>query len=332
MDPVSQAVLGASAAQCGARAGQLRTAALVGMLAGMAPDLDILIRSPSDPLLFLEYHRQFTHALAFIPFGSLLVAVVLQLVFARRHLAFRATWLFATLGYATHGLLDACTTYGTQLLWPFSDARVAWNLVAVIDPAFTLPVLALVVWAAVRGWRRAAVLALAWAIAYPALGMLQRDRAAAAGMEAALARGHRPLALEAKPSFANLLVWKIVYRTEDRFYVDSVRAGWRTRFYAGTSAPVLDTTTHLHWLDPASQQARDVERFRWFSNGYVAPHPEDPLQVIDIRYSIVPDEIRPLWSIRLDPLAAPAQHVHYLERRDTDPARLRRFRDMLLGR
>ena len=46
-----------------------------------------------------------------------------------------------------------------------------------------------------------------------------------AGMEAALARGHRPLALEAKPSFANLPVWKIVYRTEDRFHVDSVRAG-----------------------------------------------------------------------------------------------------------
>src|SRR5512139_2370900 len=150
MDPVSQAVLGASAAQSGASAREMRAAGLVGLLAGMAPDLDVLIRSSRDPLLFLEYHRQFTHALAFIPLGSLLVAAVLHCAFARRYLPFCRTWLFAALGYATHGLLDACTTYGTMLLWPFSDARIAWNLVSVVDPAFTLPLLALVAWAGVR--------------------------------------------------------------------------------------------------------------------------------------------------------------------------------------
>lgn len=331
MDPLSQAVLGAAAAQTGARARELRVAAVVGLLGGMAPDLDVLIRSSRDPLLFLEYHRQFTHALAFIPVGSLVVATVLHWLFARRYLAFRRTWLYAALGYATHGLLDACTSYGTLLLWPFSDARIAWNVVSVIDPAFTLPLLGLVAWAGARRWRTAAVLGLAWALAYPALGLLQRERAQAVGMEQALARGHAPLRLEARPSFANILLWKVVYQTEDRFHVDTVRAGFTTRFYPGESVPVLDARRHLAWLSPDSQQARDVERFRWFSNDYLAPHPEDPLQVIDMRFSIVPNRIDPLWTIRLDQRKRAHEHVEYLVSRETGDDRVRQFLQMLRG-
>ena len=329
---MSQAVLGASAAQSGASAREMRAAAVVGLLGGMAPDLDVLIRSARDPLLFLEYHRQFTHALAFIPLGSLLVATVLYALFARRWLSFRRTWLFAALGYATHGVLDACTTYGTMLLWPFSDARIAWNLVSVIDPAFTLPVLLLAGWSVARRSRTLAVIALAWAVAYPVLGMVQRDRARAVGMEQALARGHQPLRLEAKPSFANILLWKIVYQAGEHFYVDTVRVGAATRFYPGESVPVLDARRHLAWLRPGSQQAKDVERFRWFSNDYLAPHPEDPLQVIDMRFSMVPNQIDPLWTIRLDPRAHTGQHVEYLVSRDTGNGKLQEFTRMLLGR
>ena len=43
------------------------------------------------------------------------------------------------MGYATHGLLDSCTSYGTQLFWPFSDVRVAWDTMSIVDPLFTVP-------------------------------------------------------------------------------------------------------------------------------------------------------------------------------------------------
>ncbi|GIR70652.1 MAG: hypothetical protein CM15mP74_19030 [Halieaceae bacterium] len=36
----------------------------------------------------------------------------------QKQLPFKAVFGFAALGFGTHGLLDACTTYGTQLLWP----------------------------------------------------------------------------------------------------------------------------------------------------------------------------------------------------------------------
>jgi inner membrane protein len=203
-----------------------------------------------------------------------------------------------------------------MLLWPFSDARFAWNTISIIDPLFTLPLLGLVLLAARRRRPLFARLGIAWAVAYLALGMVQRDTAIAMGEALARERGHTPLRLEAKPSFANILVWKIVYETSDRYYVDAVRAGVRPRVFPGDQVPKLDLERDLPWLDHSSQQARDIERFRWFSNGYIARDPERSNRVIDIRYSLVPNDVAPLWSIELVPGADNGQHARYRTHRD----------------
>ena len=140
MDPLSQAAIGAAAAQSGSKASTLRHALWIGALAGMAPDLDVSIESTSVPLLAVEYHRQFRDSLFFIPGGGVGCACAFYPL-VRQSLSFRSVWFFAALGYGTHGLLDACTTYGTQLLWPLTNARVAWHNVSGIDPLFTLPLL-----------------------------------------------------------------------------------------------------------------------------------------------------------------------------------------------
>ncbi|NNF80958.1 MAG: metal-dependent hydrolase, partial [Rhizobiales bacterium] len=66
MDPFTQGALGAALPQATRRAAHVGIAGALGFASGMAADLDIFIRSSSDPLLFLEYHRQFTHSLIFI--------------------------------------------------------------------------------------------------------------------------------------------------------------------------------------------------------------------------------------------------------------------------
>ena len=115
MDIITQGVIGAAAAQCGARPDRLRVAALAGAIGGLLPDTDIFIRWPSDPLLFIEYHRHFTHSLLFIPFGAL-IAAALSWLLTRRKEAIRTLYWPCLLGIATHGLLDSCTSYGTHLL------------------------------------------------------------------------------------------------------------------------------------------------------------------------------------------------------------------------
>jgi len=332
MDPLTQGVLGAALPQAVNSPRYAASAGLLGFLAGMAADLDVLIRSGDDPLLFLEYHRQFTHALVFIPVGGTLCALLLHgLLGRRRGLGFRYTWLFCTLGYATHALLDACTTYGTMLFWPFSDVRVAWNTISIIDPLFTLPLLAAVILAARRHRPVYARIALCWAAAYMGLGLWQRNEAVAMGHALAAQRGHAPLRLEAKPSFGNILVWKVVYETADQFYVDAVRATVAPRVFPGDSVPKLDIGRDMPWLERGSQQARDIERFRWFSNGYIARHPDYANRVIDIRYSMIPNEFAPLWSIELHPEAGQGEHAAYLVHRDGGADRLARMWGMLSG-
>lgn len=332
MDPLTQGLIGASLPQSVGKKQHIIVAGVLGMLSGMAPDLDVLIRSSQDPLLYLQYHRQFTHSLLFIPIGSMLCAAVLYPLFAKRFgLSFGQSWLYCALGFSTHALLDACTSYGTQLFWPLSQQRVAWSNVSVVDPMFTLPVLILV---ALAVWRRSPVFARAafvWALVYLSLGGIQKQRVEKVAWQLATERQHTPIRLAAKPSFANLLLWKVVYETDDEFYIDAIRAGFNTKVYQGESVQKLDIARDFSWLDVSSQQAIDIGRFAHFSNGYLAVDPNNPMRIMDVRYSIVPNQINPLWSIQLSPNANKEDHVQYVvERESTDDSR-RLFYKMILN-
>ena len=60
----------------------------------------------------------------------------------------------------------------------------------------------------------------------------------------------------------------------------------------------------------------------------------DPLyrnRVIDIRYSMVPNEVQPLWSLELRPGAARAAHAVYQVHRDAGADSAARVWAMLTG-
>lgn len=331
MDPVSQGVLGAVAAQnVHHQKKHLAWAGLFGWLSGMAPDLDVVFRSASDPLFSLEYHRHFTHSLAFMPVGALICAFIFYWIVSRkRQISFGRTYLWCFAGYATHGLLDSCTTYGTQLFWPFADTRVAWNTISIIDPLFTLPLLLLTGLATVTKKPKFALIALFWVVIYTGLGIIQRERAEAIGLDLARSRAHEPIRLEAKPSFGNILVWKVIYSTDDHYYVDAVKIGVSHLIFEGDSVPILDVGRAFPWLDPASQQAKDIERFRWFSNDYLAISPYHPNRIIDIRYSAIPNEFRGLWGIELTKDAGSDEHITKVFDREQSAARFKQLWQMI---
>ena len=91
MDLLTQGLLGGAVAQAGAPPHETRAATAVGLLAGLLPDADTLIRSPNDPLLFLDFHRHFTHSLVFIPVVALIAALLAWPVLKRRVAFRRAT-------------------------------------------------------------------------------------------------------------------------------------------------------------------------------------------------------------------------------------------------
>jgi len=330
VDPITQGALGASFAQSRASGNRFYSAGLLGAFAGMAPDLDVFISSSTDPLLFLEYHRQFTHSLVFIPIGALLCALI-GYYFARRHLSFAQTYAFCLLGYATHALLDACTSYGTLLFWPFSYVRIDWSNVSVVDPLLTLPLLLAVVLSIRRQRQKFALYGIGWVIAYLMLGVVQRERAETVAHQLAEQRNLPVQSLAVKPAFANLLLWRAIVETADYYYIDAVRVGWQTSVISGGRLVKLDRLKQFAWLDPASQQAKDLSRFDWFSQGYLAVHPHQANTVMDARYAMLPNGLDSMWQVTLDPHRDPQSHIAYAARRDTSAHTLQRFYSMLVA-
>jgi inner membrane protein len=329
MDPVTQGTIGAVLPQALGKK-NLGIVALLGFLSGMAPDLDILIRSNTDPLLSLEYHRQFTHSLIFIPFGGLICALFLFVVFKKiSPFNFKKTWLYCTLGYGTHGLIDACTSYGTLLFWPFSDIRIAWNNISIIDPLFTLPLILLIVIATIKKKNIYSKIALAWAVTYLTLGVHLHNVAINVGKEIAEQRGHIVTRIKAKPSFGNLILWKTIYETDGKFYVDATNLFF-SNIISGESIKKLNLKKDFPWLEKESQQYKDVDRFKWFSNDFLAVNPNNKNQIVDIRYSGIPNEIGGLWGIQLNPNKHNHEHVEFVSMRSASIERFKVLRDMIL--
>ncbi len=332
MDPITQGVFGAIAGQVPANKTTIAKASLVGALSGMAPDLDVLIRSSEDSLLFLEFHRHFTHSLLFVPFGGALCGLFFYLCLGKYWaLPLRQFLLWAVLGFATHGLLDGCTSYGTRLLWPLTSERFAWDMVSVIDPIFSALLFIFAVSAIVFRKHLLTFVALVWIGVYLSVAAVQHQRAESFGYHLAEQRGHPVERLHAKPSFGNIIVWKIIYQSNDVFYVDAYKPGlFQSKHWEGESLPKLDVKRDFPWLDMSAQQAKDVERFREFSGDFLAVDPNNTNRIGDVRYSQLPNDIQPLWAIELFPGADDKKHALYVTQRSGSREALPVLIDMIL--
>ncbi len=333
MDIVTQGLLGAALAQTTARSrsapdiAEVRVATLVGALAGMAPDVDALLRSQTDPLLFLDYHRHFTHALVFIPLGAAIVALVLA-PFLGRRLGFGRLYLYAFSGYVLAGLLDACTSYGTHLFWPFMDRATSWHIIAIVDPVFSLILLIAVVWSFLKRRRASAWIGLSCCAGYLLLAGWQQHQALTSATTLASSRNHAPVHHIVKPTIGNIILWRSVYQWDGQIYADAIRVApfAQAKTYAGESAPLL-TQTALKGdalPDPA------LERFARFSEGWLVSHPTRSGLVGDARFSMLPTDLIPLWGIEPDP--GHISGFRFVTDRTLSRTDRERFTHMLFGR
>jgi len=94
-----------------------------------------------DKFEMLSIHRGFSHSIVFSIIGAFLIAYVLQRIKWTKLVSYQRLWIFAWLALFTHMLLDTFTAYGTQLFLPFSDWRVGFDSINVVDPVYTVPLL-----------------------------------------------------------------------------------------------------------------------------------------------------------------------------------------------
>jgi inner membrane protein len=307
VDPLTHVLLGASLGYATFEKKLGRTAAWVGGLAAFIPDADVFIRSERDPLLAIEYHRHFTHALAFAPVGAVLVAAIALIPRANRNRLF-ALWSCATLAYLSHCLLDAATSYGTQLLWPFSDQRFGWDYISIIDPVFTLTLAIALIWALVRKRVSLAAIGFVLSMLYMGFGIFQHARAVEVQAELAESRGHARERFEVMPTIANNVVWRSLYLDDGKIHSDRIRVGWFSGRAVREGSPIpLLRSEDLNAVEAAQNTNRSFERFAWFSDGWVARSPSDPSVLGDMRYSLSTEAFDPIWGIRFNAPGAPTE-------------------------
>jgi len=329
MDVLTQGLVGGVLAQSLAAKNEKTVATLVGVVAGLLADADILIRSSADPLLNIEYHRHFSHSLVFIPVGAA-IAMLLLWPFVRRHLSGKRLYLFCLAGFSMSGVLDACTSYGTHLFWPFSDERVALNIISIVDPVFTLILLVTLVAGLRVGHRKVAFTGLALCAMYLGMGFVQLQRAEQVAGDLRERRGHLAVQSVVKPTLANLVLWRSVYIHGGRIHVDAVRVGLfgPARVIEGESVALFSLERDLPQLDESSVLYADILRFLSFSDGFVALDPMQANVLGDIRYSMLPVSARPLWGIVIDP-ERPQVHADYRFFRDSSRSVRETFLNMV---
>lgn len=291
MDSLTQIVLGASVAAAVVPAHHRRAALLAGAVLGTLPDLDSLpiALMTDDPVALMTLHRGFSHSLLVLPLLAWLIWAGFRRWGGGRVTEAPWPWFWAMqLALVTHPLLDACTVYGTQLLWPLPSPPVMWSSLFIIDLAYTVWLLIGVIVAAVVANRPLAHKALMGGLIVSSLyigwsltAKWAVDRAATATLA--------DMRLQDAPRFSvpmplNTLLWRVVVLTPEG-YLEGLRSVVADRGPMHFTAYPSDTDALA-----AVSGMPAVERLAWFNHGFMRAAIRDGQLVLsDLRMGLEPD-------------------------------------------
>jgi len=101
------------------------------LLAANAPDMDV-VSAAGGSLNYLHYHRHLTHSLAALPFLAILAVALVRLI-GRKPVKWGGALAAASIGLASHLLLDWTNIYGIRMLLPFSAEWLRLDITSVVD-------------------------------------------------------------------------------------------------------------------------------------------------------------------------------------------------------
>jgi len=145
MDPITHGFAGALLGESWFADRYGRTAVFAVILGAVFPDVDVAMDLVTqDPLSVVKYHRAFTHSFVGLPLFAVMLAALTAWLLHRlkwKSPGFGILTLAYAVGIASHILLDAVTSFGTQAWDPLEHTRIAWDLLFIIDFSFTTIIL-----------------------------------------------------------------------------------------------------------------------------------------------------------------------------------------------
>lgn len=293
MDSLTQIVLGAACGEAilGKKIGN--KALLFGAIGGTIPDLDVLVGSwlygnEIDAMLF---HRGFMHSILFSVIAAFLLGWLFYKLYnsgKRLNTTTQKDWILLFFwSLFTHPILDCFTPYGTQLFAPFSNYRVAFNNIAVVDPIYTLPFLICMIVLMFfnrasntrRIWLKCGIYMSSVYMFFTLGNKLYIDSVFRKSLKDSTINAIR---FSTQPAIFNNILWYGIAETESTYFIsDYSLFDLKNRFLNFREVPKQRD------LNP--QDYKDIKDLAWFSNQYYSVYKigENEFQYNDLRYPLL---------------------------------------------
>lgn len=288
MDSITQATLGAAVGHLCWHKQLGPKSLLAGAVLGTVPDLDIIIYPLLDQVQRLYLHRGESHSVFFIILGTLVTAWLLQRFVFKGRMSFTSACWGGFLIYSTHILIDTFTTYGTQLLAPLSRKGYALGNFFIIDPLFTLPLLAGVIYICFGKRSRHArvnTIMVVLATCYAAWSLTIQSAADTKFRSATKTAGYEATRHLTSAGPFTTFLWRHLAEVPNGYIL-----GYWSIFDDN------DKAIDFHFIPKSAEQVEALRGSRsfavveWFSQGWwcVMPAPGERIRVVDLRFTEIP--------------------------------------------
>lgn len=195
-------------------------------------------------------------------------------------------WFLFFLGiYTTHIVLDAFTTYGTQLFWPISDYPVALDNISIVDPLYTFPLLGFILAASFNRRtskirRTLTVLSLTISSLYLGFTMINKQRVDRVLTHTLERESIEWVNYKVTPTLFNNALWYGIIETEDQLI-----KSYYSVFDEEKQFEIRSESLKNHQLIDAYKEQHEIQILAWFSRGYhIIEETPDGYHWYDLRF------------------------------------------------
>lgn len=201
--------------------------------------------------------------------------------------SFKDWYWFYLICIFTHWLIDAFTSYGTQILEPFSSYRFSMNNMPIVDPLYTLPLLITVIFIYffIKNNKLRMLVnytGILLSSLYVVFSFYAKNNANYYIEENLKNQSIPYVEYISYPTIFNTLYWQTTIKTEDAFYYGTYSVLDRDKKIKFTKLPVN------HQLLKPYENHPEVKILIWFAQGYynVTETKEGYLYINNLRFGL----------------------------------------------
>ncbi len=201
--------------------------------------------------------------------------------------SFKDWYWFYLICIFTHWLIDAFTSYGTQILEPFSSYRFSMNNMPIVDPLYTLPLLitVILIYFFIKNNKLRMLVnytGILLSSLYVVFSFYAKNNANYYIEENLKNQSIPYVEYISYPTIFNTLFWQTTIKTEDAFYYGTYSVLDRDKKIKFTKLPVN------HQLLIPYENHPEVKILIWFAQGYynVTETKEGYLQINNLRFGL----------------------------------------------